>query len=189
MGTDILRISRIEEVQERLGERFVRRILTPPERAEYQRSSMPARLLAKRFAAKEAIAKALGGAVTKNPQGWVLGRFETHNHTPAPWMNTAPGPMALHAAHKEQVSAPPPGAQILAGTDTVPNGHMALGRKVFSTQYHPELDHAFMMALFDEMEGEADASVLNAARAGMEGPVDSAQMARWIVAFFEQAKA
>jgi len=137
----------------------------------------------------QAIAKALGGAVTKNPQGWVLGRFETHNHTPAPWMNTAPGPMALHAAHKEQVSAPPPGAQILAGTDTVPNGHMALGRKVFSTQYHPELDHAFMMALFDEMEGEADTAVLNAARAGMEGPVDSAQMARWIVAFFEQAKA
>lgn len=63
VGTDILRIDRIEAVQERLGERFVRRILTPPEQAEYQRSQMPARLLAKRFAAKEAIAKALGTGI------------------------------------------------------------------------------------------------------------------------------
>lgn len=63
VGTDILRIARIEAVQERLGERFVQRILTPPERAEYQQSRMPARLLAKRFAAKEAIAKALGTGI------------------------------------------------------------------------------------------------------------------------------
>lgn len=63
MGTDILRIARIEAVQERLGERFVQRILTPPEQAEYQHSRMPARLLAKRFAAKEAIAKALGTGI------------------------------------------------------------------------------------------------------------------------------
>lgn len=63
VGTDILRIARIEDVEERLGERFVRRILTPPERVEYQQSRMPARLLAKRFAAKEAIAKALGTGI------------------------------------------------------------------------------------------------------------------------------
>ncbi len=63
VGTDILRIARIEDVHERLGERFVRRILTPAERMEHQRSSMPARLLAKRFAAKEAVAKALGTGI------------------------------------------------------------------------------------------------------------------------------
>ena len=63
IGTDILRIARIEEVVERLGDRFVCRILTPHEQQEYHASQLPHRLLAKRFAAKEAIAKALGTGI------------------------------------------------------------------------------------------------------------------------------
>ena len=63
VGTDILRVARIEEVVGRLGERFVQRILTPAERQEYESSPQPQRLLAKRFAAKEAVAKALGTGI------------------------------------------------------------------------------------------------------------------------------
>ncbi|MCB1700701.1 MAG: holo-ACP synthase [Pseudomonadales bacterium] len=63
IGTDILRIARIDTVLERLGERFVARILTPAEQQEYRASKQPARLLAKRFAAKEAVAKALGSGI------------------------------------------------------------------------------------------------------------------------------
>jgi holo-[acyl-carrier protein] synthase len=63
IGTDILRIERIDEVVARLGDRFVARILTPDEQAEYRASPQPHRLLAKRFAAKEAIAKALGTGI------------------------------------------------------------------------------------------------------------------------------
>ena len=63
IGTDILKIQRVDDVVTRLGERFVQRILTPVEQAEYQASPLPNRLLAKRFAAKEAIAKALGTGI------------------------------------------------------------------------------------------------------------------------------
>jgi holo-[acyl-carrier protein] synthase len=63
VGTDILLVARIEDVVARLGDRFVRRILTPQEQAEYQASKQPIRLLAKRFAAKEAIAKSLGTGI------------------------------------------------------------------------------------------------------------------------------
>jgi holo-[acyl-carrier protein] synthase len=63
VGTDILRIARVEAVLARLGERFVQRILTPEELLEYSQSRQPQRLLAKRFAAKEAIAKALGTGI------------------------------------------------------------------------------------------------------------------------------
>ena len=63
VGTDILRVQRVAEVQGRLGERFVKRILTPTELEEYRDSAMPDRLLAKRFAAKEAVAKALGTGI------------------------------------------------------------------------------------------------------------------------------
>ncbi|MEP1470261.1 MAG: holo-ACP synthase [Halieaceae bacterium] len=63
VGTDILKVSRIEAVVGRLGDKFVRRILTPAEVAEYDASSLALRLLAKRFAAKEAVAKALGTGI------------------------------------------------------------------------------------------------------------------------------
>lgn len=63
VGTDILQIDRIEEVISRLGDRFVRRILTPSEQLEYADSKQSSRLLAKRFAAKEAIAKSLGTGI------------------------------------------------------------------------------------------------------------------------------
>lgn len=63
LGTDILKVDRIEGVVNRLGDRFVRRILTEVEREEYASSALPNRLLAKRFAAKEAVAKALGTGI------------------------------------------------------------------------------------------------------------------------------
>jgi len=63
VGTDILEVARIEAVVGRLGDRFARRILTPGECAEYRDSAQPKRLLAKRFAAKEAVAKALGTGI------------------------------------------------------------------------------------------------------------------------------
>lgn len=63
VGTDILKMDRIDEVVDRLGDKFVQRILTAQEMDEYRASKQANRLLAKRFAAKEAIAKALGTGI------------------------------------------------------------------------------------------------------------------------------
>ena len=134
----------------------------------------------------QAVAKALGGMVGPNPQGWVLGRYETQMLAPAPWMADAPPVTALHAAHKEQVLTPPPGAVIHAGTADVPHGHMSVGPRVFSTHYHPELDTAFMQALLDEMAPTLPAETLATARASLYQAPDSARVARWIKAFFAQ---
>ncbi|HMM44751.1 MAG TPA: holo-ACP synthase [Candidatus Macondimonas sp.] len=60
IGTDIVAVSRIRAVCERHGERFARRILHAGEWLGYCDAADPARLLARRFAAKEAVAKALG---------------------------------------------------------------------------------------------------------------------------------
>ena len=57
VGVDIIEIERIEAVWRRHGERFLRRVYTPAERA-YCRGRVPE--LAARFAAKEAVSKALG---------------------------------------------------------------------------------------------------------------------------------
>jgi holo-[acyl-carrier protein] synthase len=60
IGTDIVKIDRIRRSLDRYGEKFARRILTTAEFIEYQNSRQPARFVAKRFAVKEAVAKALG---------------------------------------------------------------------------------------------------------------------------------
>ena len=63
IGTDILQIERVQALVARQGERIVQRILTAAEQDEYHTSKQAVRLLAKRFAAKEAIAKSLGTGI------------------------------------------------------------------------------------------------------------------------------
>ncbi|MFP6833748.1 MAG: holo-ACP synthase [Porticoccaceae bacterium] len=63
IGTDIVEIQRIASALERQGDKFVQRILTESEIAEYQARGNSVAFLAKRFAAKEAIAKALGTGI------------------------------------------------------------------------------------------------------------------------------
>lgn len=60
IGTDIIRRDRIERALERWGQRFPDRLLLEVERPGYERTRDKARYLAMRFAAKEAIVKALG---------------------------------------------------------------------------------------------------------------------------------
>jgi holo-[acyl-carrier protein] synthase len=60
VGSDLIDIRRIERVIEQYGDRFLDRIFTPAERTKCERRSNPAASYARRFAAKEACAKALG---------------------------------------------------------------------------------------------------------------------------------
>lgn len=60
IGTDIARIQRFSELLERRGSAITRRLLTPKEQAALAASASPGAFLAKRFAAKEALLKALG---------------------------------------------------------------------------------------------------------------------------------
>ncbi len=59
-GIDIVEHKRIARIHERYGDKFARRILDELEMEDYRKASSKVRLLAKRFAAKEAASKALG---------------------------------------------------------------------------------------------------------------------------------
>ena len=65
IGTDIVDIRRIERTITRFGERFLDRIFTAKERARAERRANRVATYAKRFAAKEACAKALGTGFRK----------------------------------------------------------------------------------------------------------------------------
>lgn len=60
IGTDIVSIARFEAMYERHGARVAERILSPAELQAFSKAARPARFLAKRFAVKEAAAKAFG---------------------------------------------------------------------------------------------------------------------------------
>ena len=60
VGTDIVAVARLEEMLARHGEKAVDKLLSPEEYGDCRASAAPARFLAKRFAAKEALGKALG---------------------------------------------------------------------------------------------------------------------------------
>jgi holo-[acyl-carrier protein] synthase len=60
IGNDLIDVTRIEATIARFGDRFLDRCFTPIERAKAERRAVPAETYAKRFAAKEACAKALG---------------------------------------------------------------------------------------------------------------------------------
>jgi holo-[acyl-carrier protein] synthase len=62
LGNDLIDIRRIEKTLKRFGDRFIERVFTPVERAKAERRTegLRAATFAKRYAAKEAAAKALG---------------------------------------------------------------------------------------------------------------------------------
>jgi holo-[acyl-carrier protein] synthase len=63
IGTDIVEYARIKALWARYGERFAERLLSESELPEFSAHADPARFLAKRFAAKEAFAKATGSGM------------------------------------------------------------------------------------------------------------------------------
>lgn len=63
LGTDIAEIERVDKALSRTGEAFAKRILAEQEWTKFTETKQKGRLLAKRFAAKEAASKALGTGI------------------------------------------------------------------------------------------------------------------------------
>jgi len=82
IGVDIADIRRFEKLVDRFGDRFAKRILSEAELVEFRQHKSPAAFLAKRFAVKEATAKAFGTGFGKglHPRQIGLG----HNDIGAP---------------------------------------------------------------------------------------------------------
>ncbi|MGH8140751.1 MAG: holo-ACP synthase [Steroidobacteraceae bacterium] len=60
IGVDVLETKRVGRTLERFGARFIDHLLMPQEREQLARARRPERFIAMRFAAKEAIVKAMG---------------------------------------------------------------------------------------------------------------------------------
>ena len=78
VGTDLVDIGRIAKMLERTGGRFVERVFSAEEQFRAQKSKDPAASYAKRFAAKEACAKAIGCGLWRD--GVAFMDFSVGNH-------------------------------------------------------------------------------------------------------------
>ncbi len=134
------------------------------------------------------IAKALGGRVEKYAGGWGLGRTAYEVKTTPAFVQGMAGAeldaVHINAVHQDQVVALPPDATVIAGNDHCRNAMLQIGARTFTIQPHPEFTSAFLADLMAARPDMAPAEVRATAQAGLEAPLDSGTVARWIAAFF-----
>ena len=125
LGNDIIDIRRVERTIERYGDRFLSRVFTDIERMKSDGRAMRAASYAKRFAAKEACAKALGtgfrqgvfwrdmgvvnlpsGRPTLELTGGALGRLPTSRPMAMTCASTSPSPMTFPWLRRSSSSRP-----------------------------------------------------------------------------------
>ena len=127
----------------------------------------------------QAVAKALGGRVGPNPGGWVFGLARTEMEGVG---------ISLYAAHREQVLDLPQDAVVLGGNAECAVGSYAIGRRILTTQYHPDMGPEFVAALVEAFANRLPEEVIARARASISGrQADSDWIAERIARFYEEA--
>lgn len=135
----------------------------------------------------QVIAKALGGHVEKSPSGWALGVQIVEATGSTPWTGALPARHQLYAAHVEQVTKLPEGAENIASSPNCPLAGFRIGNAVFTTQYHPEMRPEFFTALVGHLEQFLPSEAITAAQATLAKPVNTLAWAETIARFFENA--
>lgn len=136
----------------------------------------------------QAVARALGGQVARHAAGWGLGTEHTHWQAERPWMQPAQITTTLMAAHNEQVTRMPEGAECLGGSEFCPIGSMQIGLHIWTTQYHPEMPLVFMQALLGYLADKLDTHTLTRAHASLQQAVDVPLFGQWMAQFIEHAR-
>jgi GMP synthase-like glutamine amidotransferase len=134
----------------------------------------------------QAIAKALGGTVGRNPGGWGFGIASTHFRQQESWMQPQAERLDLYAAHGEQVLVVPTDATVIGGDPFCPAASLRIGDHFFTTEYHPEMTQDFFIGLTQAFEAYIGKDVAERARLEAEKPAQGAIFAEWMARFLER---
>lgn len=131
------------------------------------------------------MAQAFGGAVAKSEKGWGVG---LHDYDVAPageWMTPAKGKISCVVSHQDQVTAPPPGAVTLAGSEFCEYGALAYAQgPAISFQMHPEFEHDYAADLIGIRRNRYGEALAAESLSTLKRRSDRDLIARWIVNFF-----
>jgi GMP synthase-like glutamine amidotransferase len=124
------------------------------------------------------IAQALGGRVEKDRGGWIIGP-QTYDFEGEA--------VRLNAWHQDQVTALPPGAQVVGRNEGCPYAALKYDDWAYTVQAHPEYSDAFIEGLIETRgRGVVPEPLIQAAQHAMGAPNDSISVADRIAAFFHQ---
>jgi GMP synthase-like glutamine amidotransferase len=134
----------------------------------------------------QAMAEAFGGRVEKSDKGWGIGEQDYRVTADAPWTDGA-ATVRLPASHQDQVTVPPPGADVLLANSFAPfAGFVWRDQPAISMQPHPEFEAGFAIGLIQARRGKdypprlADAAIESHKR-----PDDRAKVGAWIRGFLD----
>lgn len=133
------------------------------------------------------LARALGGAVGRNPGGWGIGVSHNRVDVTQPWMHPLKGDtLDLVVSHQEQVTRAPAGAVVLASSAFCPVYMMQMGPTTLGIQGHPEFTRAYAADLMRKRRERFAATHFDEAMHSLDRPADSLQVAQWMVNFVRQ---
>ncbi|MFN3972260.1 MAG: type 1 glutamine amidotransferase [Gemmobacter sp.] len=127
------------------------------------------------------IAQAMGGRVERYAGGWAVGPTD---------YDFGGEVVRMNAWHRDQVVEAPQAARVIASNAFCANAAMIYDDRMFTVQAHPEFQADFVDGLLRTRgPGLVPDDLMAAARARLDGPIDSASVAGRIAAFFKMPRA
>lgn len=131
------------------------------------------------------IAKAFGGQVGPNENGWLVGNFAVHITRNHAWMQPAARLTGMFHFNRERVTRLPPGAEAFAHTDDYADFGFILGDNVMSFQGHPEQSRRSMQNFLDTTPSLSAEQYARAAANIADAVPDARIWSAWMMRFFE----
>lgn len=132
------------------------------------------------------VAEVMGGTADKSDAGWGIGVHRYEVAAPADWMADAPSAFGNLVSHQDQVTAPPPGATVLAGSRFCPYAMLQILPNAATLQSHPEMPAAYCHDLYDSRRERIGDPLVDEALGTLDDPIDAALVAGWIAGFFRK---
>jgi GMP synthase-like glutamine amidotransferase len=135
----------------------------------------------------QVMADALGGEVRRAEGGWGLGRHSYAVRMRPDFFSTEGETLSIACSHQDQVTAPPPDAEVFLASEFTPNAGLVYGNgAAVSLQPHPEFDDDYALALAELRRGKVPDAVVDAAVASLARPSDSIATAGDLAAFLRR---
>ena len=134
------------------------------------------------------LALILGGNTQRSEKGWGIGVHRYRLACQPEWLPEKVDAFQLLISHRDQVTALPEGATLLAQSDFCENAAFVLGQQVLCFQGHPEFTHDFSKTLLQIRQSIYCPDAYQAACQSLQNRHDGQTIAQWMLCFVQAAK-
>lgn len=132
------------------------------------------------------VAEIFQGKTSKSHKGWGVGvarnRVEHHKS----WMQPKREELNILVSHRDQVTALPAGAELLASSDFCPNFMYQLDNDILSIQGHPEFSKEYSATMMQHRRSKIGEQTYAAAQKSLQLEVDDHIVSQWILNFMRE---